>query len=370
MQQETKPVDYSEYLQLDKILNAQNPESQKYGAPAHDETLFIITHQAYELWFKQIIHELDSLLEIFGQDYVPERNLAQAVSYLKRITEIQKVLIDHLNILETMTPLDFLDFRDYLLPASGFQSFQFRAVEMKLGLPLSNRFQYQESFFMSRFSNKDQKYLTEVGKKDSLLTLIEKWLERIPFLIFKDFNFWQLYEEAVDKMMKKDQEIIQRNTSLNEKEKEFQLQEHKSTYENFQGLLRPESHQQLVKEGKRRLSQKSTLSALFISLYRDEPIFHNPFQILTSLVDIDELFTTWRYRHSMMAHRMVGTKIGTGGSSGATYLKNSAERSRIFLDFTNLSTFLIPRKTLPTLPPELKDHLGFFFSQGPLEKRK
>lgn len=121
---------YADYLQLDKILNAQSLRSAEYGKPAHDEMLFIIVHQTFELWFKQILHELDSVRAMFRAERIDEKNIGVAVSRLLRITEIQKVMISQFQILETMTPLDFLEFRDLLSPASGFQSVQFRLLEI------------------------------------------------------------------------------------------------------------------------------------------------------------------------------------------------------------------------------------------------
>lgn len=128
------PAYYADYLRLEQLLSAQQPRSAEFGKPAHDEMLFIIVHQAFELWFKQILHELESVCEMFESDFVDEKNLGVAVARLLRITEIQKVMIDQFRILETMTPLDFLEFRDFLSPASGFQSVQFRLIENRLGL--------------------------------------------------------------------------------------------------------------------------------------------------------------------------------------------------------------------------------------------
>src|ERR1051325_4191563 len=108
---------YSDYLQLNKILNAQSPESNKHQTPAHDEMLFIITHQAYELWFKQIIHELNSVRQIFSNpinDNSPGMQIA--VHRLKRIVTILTLAVEQINVMETMTPLDFLDFRNLLRP--------------------------------------------------------------------------------------------------------------------------------------------------------------------------------------------------------------------------------------------------------------
>lgn len=128
------PVSYREYLRLDDILNAQHPMSQRYGNLVHDEHLFIVVHQTYELWFKQIIFELDSIIEIFAKPIVDDRCLLVIVSRLQRINQIWKLLNEQISILESMAPTDFLDFRGYLTTASGFQSLQFRVVENKLGL--------------------------------------------------------------------------------------------------------------------------------------------------------------------------------------------------------------------------------------------
>ncbi len=102
----------------------------------------IITHQAYELWFKQIIHELESVVQLLQVDRIDERKIGIVVGRLKRVESILQLLIQQVGLMETMTPLDFLDFRNYLFPASGFQSFQFRAVECLLGLPEMQRITY------------------------------------------------------------------------------------------------------------------------------------------------------------------------------------------------------------------------------------
>ena len=133
---------YHQYLQLDKILDAQAPRSVMSEKPAHDEMLFIVIHQAYELWFKQVIHELQSVIEVMQQEYVDERALNVVVARLNRLIEIMELLIQQIRVLETMSPLDFLDFRDYLFPASGFQSFQFRLIETMLGLKTAQRVTY------------------------------------------------------------------------------------------------------------------------------------------------------------------------------------------------------------------------------------
>jgi len=357
------PIYYSEYLHLEKLLTSQMPKSDEYGQHAHDEMLFIIVHQAYELWFKQILHELDSVLEMFLKENVDERNIGIAVSRLRRITVIQKVLIDQLNIIETMTPLDFLEFRDFLIPASGFQSYQFRFIENKLGLNIENRVKLDNKNYYSLVSDEHQKMLIDSQNTISILEAVDNWLSRIPFLKIDDFDFWNHYKSAVGGMLENERQIILNNPSLTDEKKEKQLLQFESTKEKFESLLDEDKHNELVKNGSKNFSYKSTLAALFINLYRDEPILHLPFRFLTYLVDIDELFTTWRYKHSLMVHRMIGAKVGTGGSSGHHYLMETAEKHKVFKDLFDLSTYLIPRSSLPELPEELKLKLGFNYSE-------
>ncbi|RYG32855.1 MAG: tryptophan 2,3-dioxygenase, partial [Chitinophagaceae bacterium] len=139
---EHKPVYYSEYLQLDKVLQAQGPVSFTEGkTAAHDEMLFVVIHQAYELWFKQVLFEVQSVIDIMNQPVVNDNSpdLQKMVHRLNRVETILKVLVHQMDIMETMTPMDFLDFRDMLRPASGFQSIQFKILEAKLGLAFNHR---------------------------------------------------------------------------------------------------------------------------------------------------------------------------------------------------------------------------------------
>jgi len=356
------PIYYSDYLKLDQLLNSQKPKSDEYGYKAHDEMLFIIVHQAYELWFKQILHEIDSVNTMFRDEVVDEKSIGIAVSRLHRITEIQKLLIEQLRVLETMTPLDFLEFRDFLIPASGFQSFQFRLIENKLGLSNEKRIQYNNIDYLNTLEENHRKMIMETVNQPSLFELVEKWLERTPFLNSQSFNFWQSYKQAVERMLEHDTKIIMENATLTEKKREFQLKNIELNRENFEALFDEAKHNELVKEGRRHLSNRSMLAAIFINLYRDEPILHLPFMFLNHLVEIDELFTEWRYRHALMVHRMIGAKIGTGGSSGHQYLMATVDKHRIFTDLFNLPTFLIPRSELPVLPEELIKELSFKFS--------
>ncbi|MBT8190303.1 MAG: hypothetical protein HKO89_04970 [Saprospiraceae bacterium] len=352
-------VHYQDYLELEKILSAQNPRSLEIeGKTAHDEMLFIIIHQVYELWFKQMNHELKDVYHHFEKDKVNEKSISTSVHRLDRVIEILKLLIQQVDVLETMTPLDFLDFRSYLFPASGFQSFQFREFEVLLGLKREKR----HTAYMQVFNEKHKSMLDKLENSKSMLDLVNDWLERTPFLNFGDFDFLSHYRHAVEKMLAKEKQAIENTPILSEQFKEMRLKMLGDTDSYFAIVLNEDHHQKLREEGKTSLSYKAMIAALLINLYRDEPVLHQPFRFLQGLTDIDQLVTRWRYRHAHMVLRMLGKKVGTGGSSGHEYLKKTAEKHSIFSDLYNISTLLIPRSDLPELPVELKNTLGFHFS--------
>ncbi|MFZ1706108.1 MAG: tryptophan 2,3-dioxygenase family protein [Saprospiraceae bacterium] len=358
-------IHYNSYLQLDKILSAQELRSLEVGDQlAHDEMLFIITHQVYELWFKQINFELKSIMDDFKGDNVNEKNMGVAVSRIDRINEILKLLVQQIAIIETMTPLDFLDFRNYLFPASGFQSFQFREFEVLLGLKDAKRFTYNDKPYTVVFDQAKKDTLGELENAKSLFQLVENWLERTPFLKISEFNFVEEYRKSVENMLDREKKAIQNTEVLSDEFKEMRLRMLGDTRTYFANILDEKYHESLIAEGKMTLSYPATVASLFISLYRDEPILHLPFKLISGLVELDDHLTTWRYRHAQMVMRMLGKKVGTGGSSGHEYLSETAARHYIFRDFHNVSTLLIPRSELPTLPPILHEKLGFLYSKN------
>lgn len=362
MNKNIEPCYYGDYLKLAQFLDAQKPVSGKYGEEAHDETLFIIVHQAYELWFKQILHELSSVMEIFSKDDVKDQHLTTVVHRLKRVIKIQALLNQQIEVMETMTPQDFLSFRNFLVPASGFQSIQFKVLEISLGLKSKYRIDFDKQSFYNRLTDDHREFLQDLEGKMSLFDRVESWLERMPFLEFGTFKFWELYQQATNNMLDQEKSIILNNTMLSDDEKRQQLKEHEATRENFAALFDEQKFEKVREAGRFRLSRKATLSALFISMYRDQPVFNLPFQFITCLTEIDEMLTLWRYKHMMMVQRMLGSKIGTGGSSGHDYLRRTTESNRVFQDFFNLATFLLPKNALPVLPKEVESALGYHFS--------
>ncbi|MBR56748.1 MAG: tryptophan 2,3-dioxygenase [Myxococcales bacterium] len=246
-------VTYNRYLQVDELLELQKPLSD---GPEHDEMLFIVIHQVYELWFKQVLHEMNGLQEKIDAD-----DVYGSLHSLKRILTIFKTLVGQVDILETMTPLSFLSFRARLDKASGFQSAQFRELEFLLG---------------HRDSSKLKNY--EEGSA---------WRERL--------------------------EAGLRNPSIYD------------SFISYLGRLGYTIPDEVLDRDKSQVAVPSKgLQKILIDVYKNRP---GVAQICERMVDLDEGLQEWRYRHVKMVERTIGTKIGTGGSDGAEYLRRTLFRS-------------------------------------------
>ncbi len=360
MSEKSSSIHYINYLALDKILDAQNLVSKNKAEEAHEEMLFVIIHQTYELWFKQILHEITSVMSLFQANKIDESNIGVIVNRMDRVNKIMTTLIGQINILETMTALDFLDFRNYLSPASGFQSHQFRKIELLLGLKINIRHQPAGCPYHSQFEGNKKDELLNLEEEESLFSLVEKWLERIPFLNVDDFDFIKKYELAVNEMLEK--EIKEINLAdLNEQDKALRIRMIEGNRKYFERVLDEDQHNEAITKGETRLSYKATMSALLINLYRDQPILHLPYQFLRSLVELDHNISSWRFRHMQMVEKMLGQKIGTGGSAGQEYLKQTVDRHKFFTDLANIATLMISRPYLPELPLNIKEKLGFSY---------
>ena len=341
-----KEVYYKDYLQLNKILNAQDLESEAAGVDAHDEMLFIITHQAYELWFKQILFELDSIVKILSSPKVNDNDpaLQTVVHRGRRINTILRLLVDQINIMETMSSLDFLDFRDLLRPASGFQSIQWKMLEARLGLRYQDR--HGKQYYISQLHTEDVNKVKSSESSPSLLTLLNEWLERMPYFdsseywdknvevtAIEDHPFWSEYRAAY---------------------KDSLIEIEYSNLDLFDKVLFGKNE-----SDDRRLSAKASRAALFIMLYKGYPLLQLPNELMFSLLETDELMATWRTRHINMVTRMIGTRVGTGNSSGRGYLKAAMDKHYIFTELIQLNGLLVARHSLPKLPTSLERSLGF-----------
>lgn len=341
---------YWDYLHLDDLLNSQTPKSAERGNEVHDELFFIAVHQTSELWFKQILAELESVLTLMKHERIPERDLGVILSRLQRINAIQRLLVEQLDVLETLTPLDFLDFRSMLLPASGFQSVQFRLIENRFGLLEKDRLRIEGHSYSDTLRSDHVELVGQSESAPSLFDYVEQWLSRIPFLETKTFDFVATYREVARAKHDATRSALEGNPD--------QLAAFEGGIRKFDAIFDELVWEKEMQEGTRRFSYKAFMAALFINLYRDEPILHMPYRILTALVDVDETLTIWRQRHALMAHRMLGRLTGTAGS-GYDYLDQTARRYTPFRDLFDVATYLLPRPTLPQLPSTLVGDLDF-----------
>ncbi len=355
-------MDYATYLRLPQILSAQSPESERLGRPAHDEMLFIVTHQAYELWFKQVLHELGLVARIFGDERVDDGELGRAVNAAERVVRILDLLVGQIDVLETMSPMDFLEFRDLLFPASGFQSEQFRLIEARLGLDRAKRLSVGGRTFDEALDDAAKARVAGAEAEPTILALVDAWLARTPFVEVArrdggPYDFSDAYAAALDRRLSADIAVIAANPRLGETARAAQIGALERSRELLGALLDDAAFAPVASEFS--MSRRALEGALFAFLYRDEPALHLPYRMLRALMDVDERLALWRLRHALMANRMIGRKVGTGGSSGYAYLKATADEHRIFADLFALATYMIPRSDLPPLPDDVRRSMRF-----------
>jgi len=262
------PLSYNKYLRVPELIDLQTCLS----SPAHhDELLFITVHQAYELWFKQILHEIDAAIVLMKED----RSI-EAARALRRVVEIEKLLIAQIHILETMSPVRFLGFRDELNPASGFQSMQFREIEFSSGL-------------------KDEKIVREFRDDDFARRRLEARLQQ-PSLAEA---FFALLRRA--------------------------------------GFDAPASDSPRDAEERRINYSKRTRTVVEILSHPEK--LNKEYQLAEGLLEHDEYFSLWRSHHIKMVERMVGAKRGTGGSAGVGYLQTTLDK-KFFPELWEARTYL------------------------------
>jgi tryptophan 2,3-dioxygenase len=258
-------VTYGSYLKVDELLALQQPRS---AGPEHDELLFIVIHQVYELWFKELLHELDRAAALLKGD---EPHRAQHT--LKRVLTILKVMVAQLDILETMTPLEFLSFRERLEAASGFQSDQFRQIEFVLGA-------------------KSDKAIARFPEGSRARTALQKR--------FGEPTLWDAFLEYLAR----------------------------------EGYAVQPAH--LARDTSLPVEPSEDVQRILIAIYRNDS---KNAELCERLVDLDEGIQEWRYRHVKMVQRTIGTKHGTGGSGGASYLVSTLARP-VFPDLWEIRSTL------------------------------
>eukprot|EP00284_Hemiselmis_tepida_P018663 CAMPEP_0174937190 /NCGR_PEP_ID=MMETSP1355-20121228/59831_1 /TAXON_ID=464990 /ORGANISM="Hemiselmis tepida, Strain CCMP443" /LENGTH=635 /DNA_ID=CAMNT_0016184027 /DNA_START=40 /DNA_END=1943 /DNA_ORIENTATION=- len=361
-------LSYKEYLHLDKVLQAQYPQSAIFDTEVHDEMLFIIIHQTYELWFKQMLHELDAMHEIFergvDESFGPD-DIGVCCGRASRCVRIMKVLVQQMDVLETMDPLSFLDFRDFLNPASGFQSVQFRKIENKLGLRQDQRIQHSGCPYHQHLASRaEQEEALESEKGRSVGQLLGQWLGGLLRDVAPGWDFSAYMRGAIEQAAEHDREAITMYPHARvgvpgaPQGKAAMLSELEVKREAHLKLFDPQAHEELVRKGIRQFSFDATMACVFIQSFPTEQALQSAHRLVTHLVEIDELLLMWRQRHSMVVMRMVGSKNGTGGSSGHAYLNAVIAKARIFTDLCHSSHYLLPRASMPPLPPSVRDRLA------------
>ncbi len=241
---------YAGYLQLDRLLASQVPRS-----PEHDELLFIIQHQTSELWMKLMLHELDRALDCVKRD-----DLEATFKIFARVGHIQRMLFEQWAVLETMTPTEYLTFRDALGKSSGFQSYQYRALEFMLG-------------------NKDENLLLPHRSTPEVHAWLSQRLQQP-----------SLYDEFLRYLHRKGYAV-----PADRAERDW-----KKPYEKSDGVMR-----------------------VFKTVYEQPEQHWLAYDMAEKLVDVEERFQLWRFRHMKTVHRIIGHKMGTGGSSGVTFLQRA-----------------------------------------------
>jgi tryptophan 2,3-dioxygenase len=259
-------VTYGEYLRLKELLACQKPQTGE-----HDELLFVILHQTMELWMKQAMHEITA-----AQSEVRSGNLEPAYKHLARVSRIQAVMTQTWDILATMTPADYLNFRSLLGTSSGFQSAQFRALEYRLGLKDAAFLKFQDE------GSDERKMLEEALYAPSL------------------------YDDALKQLAAAGFEIP------------------KSAYERAAGA--PYEPSEAVENA-------------WLAVYRDTQKYWPLYQLAEKLIDLDDALLTWRHKHVTTVERIIGRKRGTGGTEGVGYLQQTLAR-RAFPELWSLRTKL------------------------------
>ena len=300
---------YGEYLKIEELLKLQTGIDGDESKLSNDELHFILVHQNFELWFKLIISELRCTRDILDTDYVEETKIPQAVHHMGRVIETFRLMALQWKVVETLEPQDFLNFREKLGQASGFESFQMRKMEALLGeiwvdgKPVSGK--AWESF----------------KEKRSLYDVICDWLNRTPI------------QGSVPDSSSDDETVSNFVDSF--------IQNHNS--------LSPDSNsevQQFLKPDGKFHRGRSGL--LFIESYRELPLLAWPRKLISTLIELEEAMVLWRSSHARMVERVIGRRIGTGGSSGVDYL-DMTTKYRVFVDLWSVRSILIKKSALPEL---------------------
>jgi tryptophan 2,3-dioxygenase len=360
-----KPT-YWDYLEIEKLLSLQ--EGLGDGEePSANELHFIIVHQVFELWFKLMLRELRLARDAVSAEMVPEDRIPQVVRHLQRVSKILEHSTSQWSVMETLTTQDFLAFRDKLVPASGFQSFQMRELEVLLGLDPAQREisgfgdplrAIRELAEGSPGGDLARSRVNAAEVERSLLDALNEWLQRTPINGSGACDagdaealerFIVGYVEAQAKHLANQARIHGSQGTVSEEEADLKL---RRTVQDTDDFLRATDLEESCRADHSRLR----CAALFIESYRELPLLAWPRTLIDMIVELEEHLILFRTHHVRMVERVIGRRMGTGGSSGVDYLEGTL-KYRIFTDLWTVRTILLPRSALPEL--EDADYYGF-----------
>ncbi|MGE0711867.1 MAG: tryptophan 2,3-dioxygenase family protein [Planctomycetota bacterium] len=361
---------YWDYLRLDQLLALQGGLEGDDGKLAPDELHFIIVHQAFELWFKLVLRELRLARDHLAAPKVPEEAVPYVVHHLRRTNEILRLCRDQFRIMETLTPQDFLSFRDKLIPASGFQSFQMREIEILLGLEDEGRVDEVgvKPFEAIRALAEGSpggvlawSRIEAVRQEQTLRSCLHTWLYRTPIQgsspedpgdaeVVRGF-----LDEYLAGMERLDEGRLGYFTRVPGADEQATRGRLRGSWDLARSFLFAED----LPEAERPRAQRSRAGLLFIESYRRLPLLAWPRVLIDTIVELEENLVLWRTCHARMVERVIGRRIGTGGSSGVGYL-DATTRYRIFTSLWTVRTLLLPRSALP----KLKNAERYAFASG------
>jgi tryptophan 2,3-dioxygenase len=354
---------YWDYLRLDQLLDLQGGLEGNEEQLMPDELHFIIVHQSYELWFKLALRSLRLARDKLARPEVPEEVIPLVVHHLRRVTEIFRLGVEQFRVMETLTPIDFLDFRDKLIPSSGFQSFQMRELEILLGLEESQREIYGTTHPLDHIKKLAEdspggalawSRITQARSEQSLRDALHTWLYRTPI------QGSSPDEEGDDEAVKA---FVEEYLGKASDRREVQLARMiEVSAGSPQGLrdrfdaMGSNAREFLLGEDVDPKMRRVRAAALFIESYRELPLLAWPRLLVDTILEVEEELVIWRHRHARMVERLIGRRVGTGGSSGVDYLDKTA-KYRVFPELWAVRAMLSPRDTLPEL--QNRDQYGF-----------
>lgn len=357
-----QPANYWDYIRVEELLSLQRGVDAREEDLTDDEVRFLVIHQIDELWFKLVLRELVTARNMFAQPRVPEDALSFAVAGLKRITICFELAAQHFRLMETMRTQDYLAFRDKLNPASGFQSAQMREIEILMGLPDADRIPFgNEATYLDALNSHDgspsparRRVERRLRDLPTLKTAVDGWLHRTPIQGSSpdDPGDAEVVADWVRQYLRGHELLCQRAIdhsvavqALAPADTERLRARYRAQLEGARRHLMAED----VPADRRAAVARLRAAILFIDSNRTLPLLSWPGQIIDGLIECEQAMLAFRQRHARMVERVIGRRVGTGGSDGVAYLDQTALRYRIFTEIWAARTLLLPKDLCPPL---------------------